>query len=244
MTSLVRRFRNLIKDILAYPRITLDKMDYDEYWRERHRKRMDIKPRFLIFAEVIEPGASVLDIGCGDGTNLAFLVKQRSVQARGLDLSEEAVRLAREKGIEAAIADVTLPDFHIEGSYDYIILSEMLEHIPCPEEVLLKMHGHFRKGVLVTIPNIGFYRHRLRLLCGRFPVQWVYHPAEHLRYWTVKDFIWWVEQLGYQVKMIRASNGTSLGRLRLYKCWPNLWGHQVVFWLESSESTSVKKEEI
>lgn len=238
MSHLVAWLTQLYRDLVVYPSITLTDMDYDQYWRERESVELRIKPRFRIFAELIEPGSSVLDLGCGDGTNLAYLLERKQIVPFGIDLSPGAVRQAQARGIEAVVADIADSGFHLQGRYDYIILSEVVEHLPYPENLLLRVRDHFHKGLLVTIPNTGFYRYRLRLLLGRFPVQWVYHPGEHLRYWTVKDFVWWVEQFGYRIKRTWASSGTRLGPLQLRQRWPNLWAYRVIFWLEAVSASA------
>ncbi len=202
---------------------TLKKMDYDAYWIKRGAHI--IEPRFKIFAEIIEEGATVLDIGCGDGTLLKYLTEKKNIKGVGIDISNNAIEMARSKGIGAQVCDVSSPDFSVEDDYDYIVLSEVLEHLPNPEEVLDKVRHKFNKSLIVTIPNIGYYRHRIRLLFGRFPIQWVQHPTEHLRFWTVKDFIFWAENLGFQIINIRSSNGLAI----FHEHMPNLFGHQIVF---------------
>jgi hypothetical protein len=82
---------------------------------------------------------------------------------------------------------------------DYIILSEVLEHLPNPEALLTRLRDRFNRRLLIDIPNTGAMNDRLRLLFGRFPKQWVFHPAEHLRFWTVKDFMHLCRQLGYEI---------------------------------------------
>jgi methionine biosynthesis protein MetW len=196
-------------------------MDYDEYWRVRGFHTL--QPRYRIMAEVIEPGSTVLDLGCGEGMLLQYLAETRDTSGYGVDVSQEAVKLARERGIQAEVADIT--SWQIDQAYDYIILSEVLEHLVNPEEVISKVHRRFRKALIVSIPNIGYYPHRLRLLLGRFPLQWVLHPAEHLRYWTVTDFVEWIDQFGLQAVDVRSSNGFPI----LDRLWPNLFSNQVVF---------------
>jgi len=218
-----------VHDTLRYIRqtrnMTLSYMDYDHYWRVRGFHTF--QPRYRIMAEVIEPGSTVLDIGCGEGLLLEYLTETRRISGCGVDIAPEAVRLARVRGVEAEVADIL--HWEIKQEYDYIILSEVLEHLANPEEVIAKVRERFRKALLVSIPNIGYYKHRLRLLLGRFPLQWEWHPAEHLRFWTVIDFVEWVGQLGLEVVDVRSSNGFPL--LRRYL--PNLFGNQVVFVVHS-----------
>ncbi len=218
--------------LIRTPSLRLQRMDYDAYWRTRGPH--EVQPRVRLMAGFIEPGSSVFDVGCGDGTALAYLRRSRNIEAFGCDLSEVAVQMAQEKGLHVQVCDVTAPEFQFDGTFDYIILSEVIEHIPDPEALLRNAGGHFRQGLIITIPNIGHIKHRARLLCGRFPVQWVYHPGEHLRFWTVLDFCRWAEELDYRVAALYPSNGTPW----LYKRWPNLFANQVIFILKPDTGVS------
>lgn len=69
-----------------------------------------------------------------------------------------------------------------------IVMSEFIEHIPNSEEVLKIVRQIAKNGVLISIPNIAYWKFRLQLLLGSFPKQWAVAPQEHLRYWSVYDF--------------------------------------------------------
>jgi methionine biosynthesis protein MetW len=207
-------------------------LDYDRYWELRHSSDTNPLGRDIVFVRAIDDGSSVLDIGCGTGRFLAYLLSvKKQIKAQGLDVSSKAVEVARGKGIECQVVDVTSPSFDLEQDYDYIVISDVLEHLPNPEALLLKLRGKFRKTLLISVPNIGYYPHRLRLLLGSFPIHTAWHPAEHLRYWTVTDFQEWLGHLGYRVEKVRASNGFPL----LANLRPNLFGHQMVFIVGVSE---------
>jgi methionine biosynthesis protein MetW len=208
---------------------TLKDMNYDDYWKAKGSS--GIKERFKTFVDEIEEGSSVLDIGCGDGTCLKYLCEKKKVAGEGIDVSVTAVKSAQLKGVNACVGDVTSEEFSLEKKYDYIILSEVIEHLSNPETILLSVKKKFRKKLIVTIPNIGLYRHRLRLLFGRFPIQWAFYPGEHVRYWTVKDFEFWVKRLEYGVEHIHATNGFPI----LYRYFPSVFGHQIVFVLDRNK---------
>jgi methionine biosynthesis protein MetW len=229
MPSLSERLRILRSLLFDYPEMKLQRIDYDAYWCRR--EPASVHPRHRLMAEIIQPQTRVLDIGCGDGAFLAHLVESKQVHASGLDISVDAVERARSRGVHAELADITLAEFHLAEVYDYIVLSEVLEHLVNPEDLLLRLKGHARKGILLTIPNTGFWPYRLRLLLGRFPVQWAFHPSEHLRFWTVADFRWWARNLGYRIKGIWATNGSQPFGLRLLDWRPELFAFQVLFWL-------------
>lgn len=220
----------LPKEIWDYKPLSLDRMDYDMYWNEIGGS-VGLAPRVSVIAERIEMGTSVLDLGCGDGTLLAYLAATRQSKVSGIDVSERALALARQKGLEdLRQVDLSDPDFRLEGCYNYVVITEVLEHVPNPEDLMCKLVGHFNRKLFVSIPNIGFYTHRLRLLFGRFPQQWGKHPGEHLRFWTLSDFRWWATHLGYRVLEMVPTNGFP----RLFRILPGLFAKQVVFVLEPS----------
>jgi methionine biosynthesis protein MetW len=180
---------------------------------------------------LIGEGTSVFDLGCGDGTLLATLVAQRKVKPSGVDISQEALRLAKDRALtDLQLADVVSPEFTVAGEYDYITITEVLKHIPNPEDLLAKVKGHFRKALIVSVPNVGYYTHRLRLLFGRFPLQWGQHPAQHLRFWTISDFLWWIKLQGYRIIEVIPAQGFP----GLYRLWPGLFADQVVFVLKEA----------
>lgn len=211
----------------------LERMDYDDYWKI---KKFDFAPRYEVFASLIEPGSTVLDIGCGNGANLRHLAKAKGVSGEGVDISEVAVKRALADGVKARVADASSPGFSLDGPYDYIIISEVLEHIPNPEDLLAKVRGKYRKGLILSVPNIGHYMHRLRLLFGHFPVQWAYHPAEHLRFWTISDFRLWLERQGLETLAFLPHSGFVF----LHAIWPNLFADSSVFMVRERAAAPVK----
>jgi methionine biosynthesis protein MetW len=184
-----------------------------------------------VFARLLAPGDRVLDLGVGDGAILRYLTMQMPLQAFGLDVSPAAIAFCREQGLDVDLADVSKPlDRVPPGIWDYVILSEILEHLPNPEEVVDGLRGRVRKGLLISVPNTGYVSHRVRLLLGRFPLQWVVHPGEHLRFWTVRDFTWWAERLNFTIAARYPYEGVPL----LRSWWPSLFAAGIVWVLRDA----------
>lgn len=199
---------------------------YENYWIKRGKSGH--RPRYLIFSNWIDSGSNVLDIGCGDGYFGDFLVKNKKVNYTGTDISETALNSAKARGLKAVQLDASkdLGRFSPK-SFDFVVMSEFIEHIPNSEEVLKTASRIARKGVLISVPNIAYWKFRLQLLRGSFPKQWAIAPEEHLRYWSVSDFKKTAESVGFKVQDIRSSNGRKI----LRDIWPNLFGFQVCFYL-------------
>jgi len=207
--------------------------DYNEYWEKRGSHAAPIR-RAEIISEYIEPDSTILDVGCGDGTLIDYISKNNSPkEIVGIDVSKKAVEYTKRHGYEAYEMDVTSNTFKAfmkENHFDYIVLTEVLEHIYEPEQVMLNIRESFNKSIFVSIPNSGFLLHRLRLLFGKFPiVVIVYHVKEHIRFWTHTDFLYWCNHLGFRVVNYKASSGTELFNINLGKMLPSLFALQIVY---------------
>jgi methionine biosynthesis protein MetW len=179
---------------------------------------------------ILKRGDSVLDLGVGDGAILKHLIDTVGVEGYGLDISADAVQFCQAQGLNVELGDINQPlGAFIDRQFDAIVMAEIIEHIPDPENLLNALRSHTRL-LIVTTPNTGYFHHRLRLLFGRFPLQWVVTPGEHLRFWTVRDFRWWAAQLGFRITHQSAYTGTPV----LRKVWPNLFGQGVMYVLEES----------
>ena len=102
----------------------------------------------LVVAEMVEPGAKVLDVGCGDGELLRLLAETRGVDGRGIELSREGVNECVAKGLAViqGDADTDLADYP-DDAFDYVILSQTLQATRQPRVVLEHMlrigrHAH------------------------------------------------------------------------------------------------------
>ncbi len=208
--------------------------DYEEYWRFRGLKiREKLRDRERIFIDWIKEGSSVLDIACGDSPLLAELKKRKNCQVEGYDLSSLIVGEQKKKGVEAKVKDIGAKDFRLEKKYDYIVLSEIVEHLVLPEELINKIKNQ-AKYLIISIPNSAFYRYRLDFLWkGRFFTQWAYHPSEHLRFWSHLDFTDWLKALDLRLVDCRASNGLTLGPLKIFKWRKNLFGYQICYLIKT-----------
>lgn len=148
---------------------------------------------YAIIGELVEPDSKVLDLGCGDGDLLQWLVENKNVEARGIEISPARVQRAIARGVSVYQGDIdqgltNYPD----GTFDYVILSQTLQETHRPLQVLREMLRVGRSAI-VAFPNFGHWAVRFSLLwTGRapksrmFPYEWHESPNIHLL--TVKDF--------------------------------------------------------
>lgn len=187
--------KKIIDEVFRYRPYKIGDMDYEEYWDYRKSTgKKGLKPRDFVIANLIKDGSSVLDVGCGNGRLLEFLINEKGVTGHGIDNSDTALDMVREKGITAYKCDLSNGNIPINQTYDYIVMSEIIEHLPDSEKLMKSVQDMFSESLIVTFPNIGHFTYRLRLLLGRFPECWKWHPGEHVRFWTKKDFKYWVDR--------------------------------------------------
>ncbi|MDA8230728.1 MAG: methionine biosynthesis protein MetW [Magnetospirillum sp.] len=163
--------------------------------------RVDLK----LIADMVEPGSRVLDVGCGDGSLLAWLGKHKNVDGRGVEISMAGVAAAVAQGLSViqGDADTDLSTYPV-GAFDYVILSQTLQATYEPKTVLNDMLRIGRHAI-VSFPNFGHWRVRSKLLfTGRMPVtgsltyQWYETPNIH--FCTIRDFLVLCGELGITVE--------------------------------------------
>ena len=196
------RWKEWAASLFIYPRLNIHDKNYDEYWDYRHLTAQTPlnsfqEKRLELTLSYIQEGSSVTDIGAGNGLILLHLSNQKKLStATVVDVSSRALESAKGNGLQVYKANISnVRELDAISETDYILFFEVLEHIPNSEEILLWAISKAHKGVLFSVPNTGFFSHRLRLLFGKFPLQWRLNPSEHIRFWTLKDMKWWLRQL-------------------------------------------------
>lgn len=203
-------FLSRVYEVLTRPAPLNEFDEYDDYWdsRDKDGRVVRVLDRYITIAADIPKNAKVLDIGCGDGSFLNYLKNERpDCNAVGLDLSATAVEMTLAKGCKALKLETTKSLFeHVGSDWDVVVMMEIIEHIPNAETLMHEVADLKPNTVFITIPNVGYILHRMRLaFVGRFPVTSVfYHMREHLRFWTVKDFIEWAPSVNLEVESYHA----------------------------------------
>jgi methionine biosynthesis protein MetW len=189
----------------------------------------------MLIAQMVEPHARVLDIGCGDGALLHLLAETRHVDGRGVEISRERVNACVASGLSViqGDADHDLADYP-DAAFDYAILSLTIQATQHPKKVLENLLRIGRRAI-VSFPNFGHWRVRMQLLFkGRMPVTphlpeaWYDSPDAHLC--TIRDFVDLCKVVGAEVERSAAFN--DAGRLlpQSAPLWmQNLLGEKAVF---------------
>ena len=151
-----------------------------------------MKKEFKVIASLLPDNIRVLDVGCGDGSLMDLLIKEKNIKARGLEINKENVKKCISKGLSVieGNAETELHQFP-DQSFDFAVLSQTLQAFYSPENVLKDLL-RIGKSVIVSIPNFGYWKVRTSLLVfGSMPVTktlpdtWYNTPNLHLC--TIKD---------------------------------------------------------
>ena len=176
-----------------------------------------LRSDLLVIADIVPSQARVLDLGCGDGALLEYLVRRKNVMGRGVELSEAGILACVRRGLSVRQGNLEegLADYP-EDSFDYVILSQTL---PFLDDPAMMLHEMLRVGkqAIVSFPNWGYWRCRLDLLfTGRIPhapdLSERWHEAPRWQAFTVADFGDFCHQLGVRIRQER-----YLARSRLLK---------------------------
>ncbi|KAF0812358.1 Ubiquinone/menaquinone biosynthesis C-methyltransferase UbiE [Andreprevotia sp. IGB-42] len=151
-----------------------------------------LRPDLQRIADWIPPQASVLDLGCGDGTLLAWLARNKATRNYGVEIDVDSVTACVEKGINVIHGNMEagLTQFE-DGAFDFVVLSLTIQAMHNVEGILREMLRVGRTGI-VTFPNFGYWENRWQILLGRMPVsetipyQWYNTPNIH--FCTLHDF--------------------------------------------------------
>jgi methionine biosynthesis protein MetW len=191
----------------------------------------------LLIAEMVTPGARVLDVGCGDGTLLRLLAEKRGVDGRGIELSQAGVNSCVAQGLAVIQGDAdTDLVYYPDLAFDYAILSQTIQATYSPRDVLKQLLRIGRRAV-VSFPNFGHWRVRAGLMFGgkmpttdNLPDRWYDTPNIHLC--TIKDFLDLCKDVGAKVERADAldSYGSKMG-VAMPLFMQNLFGEQAVFLL-------------
>jgi methionine biosynthesis protein MetW len=172
----------------------------------------------------INEGCRVLDLGCGDGTLLATLAKQKNVSGVGLEIDPENITQSLAQGVNVIEHDLNLGlgNFR-DNSFDMVVMTLALQTLRYPHLVIDEMLRVGRECI-VTFPNFGHWRSRWYLSQrGKMPVSkflpYTWYDTPNIHFCTVKDF----EALCAD-KQIRVLNSAVIGDR-----FPNLLGVTAVY---------------
>ena len=196
--------------------------------------RVDLR----VVSSLIQAGARLLDVGCGDGSLLEYLVAVKGVEGHGIELSQKGVNAGVARGLSVIQGDAdtdltTWPD----RAFDVVVLSQTLQATTHPRRVLEQL---LRIGdrAIVSVPNFGHWRIRWQFLVyGRMPVTedlpWSWYDTPNIHFCTIRDFVELIKEIDAEIESAHALD--AAGRPLTFNApwwfW-NLFGEQAIFVLK------------
>ena len=184
-----------------------------------------------VIMDWIEQGASVLDLGCGDGELLARLIDEKQVRAQGIEISEQAIHHCVARGLSVFQEDIdTGLSEYGNKSFDYVILNQTFQQVKKPDFVL-KEALRVGKKTIVGFPNFVYISARLQLFFGgkvpvtpSLPYEW--YDTPNLHFLSIADFKEYCRK-----RDIRIEHSAFVAKNRRIKLLPNLFAETGLFLL-------------
>jgi methionine biosynthesis protein MetW len=181
-----------------------------------------------IIASWIQPGSRVLDLGCGEGDLLGYLISRKEVRGSGIEQNEDKVAHCIQQGLTVLQGDINdeIHDYP-DHAFDYVILSQTLQQVYEPAGLIRSMLRVGKTGI-VSFPNFSHWRIRLQLLLSGYapitrqlPYRW--YDTPNIRVITLNDFRRFVNEMGLAILKEAAIGTQSQDRYgKIIRWQPNL----------------------
>ena len=184
-----------------------------------------------VISSWISSGASVLDLGCGDGELLSLLIGNKQVHAQGVELSEQAIHSCVAAGLSVFQQDIdTGLTEYADKSVDYVILNQTLQQVRKPD-FAIKEALRVGKKVIVGFPNFCYITDRFQIFFrGKVPVTaslpYEWYDTPNLHFLSIADFKEYCKK-----NHITVENSVFISKNRIITFLPNLFGEVGLFLL-------------
>ena len=193
-----------------------------------------LRLNYSIITDVVEVGAKVIDLGCGDGTLLAKLIAEKKVKGIGVEINQESVISSLEKGLSVIQGDIDegLKEFQ-DQEFDWVILNQTLQSTEKPDYVVDEMLRVGKKAV-VSFPNFAYWKVRFYLFfMGKMPkskilpFEWYNTPNIHLL--TVNDFYDFCKKRNIKILKSVYMTRANVRKNFLIRSLSNFFAEEVIF---------------
>jgi methionine biosynthesis protein MetW len=184
-----------------------------------------------VISSWIISGASVLDLGCGDGELLNLLIRNKQVHAQGVELSEHAIHNCVAAGLSVFQQDIdTGLTEYADKSVDYVILNQTLQQVRKPD-FAIKEALRVGKKVIVGFPNFCYITDRFQIFFrGKVPVTsslpYEWYDTPNLHFLSIVDFKEYCKK-----NVIHIEKAVVTSKNRQVRVLPNLFGEVGLFLL-------------
>ena len=182
-----------------------------------------------IILDLVEPGSTVLDLGCGSGELLYLLTREKKARCQGIEIDDHAIYDCVARGLCVFHGDIDagLEDY-TDKSFDYVILNQSLQQVQKLESVL-SQSLRVGKKVIIGFPNFAYYRSRAQIFFrGRTPVTpslpYEWYDTPNLHFLSIFDFMKYSRKKGITIE-----RDFFLAGEKLIKLLPNLFAQSGLF---------------
>jgi len=195
----------------------------------------DVRPDHRVISEWIEPGARVLDLGCGDGELMELLSQRKETRVQGIELDEKAIWECVRKGLSVCQGDIEtgLAEYP-DRCFDYVILNQSLQEVR-KASFLLREALRVGERAIVGFPNFAHIGARVSLFFGgrapmtpSLPYRW--YDTPNVRFLSIGDFRVFCAEMGFAVEKAAFLSGREA-----ITFWPNLRALSAIFLLAGTE---------
>ena len=205
-----------------------------------------IRKDWSLIETLIEEDRRILDIGCGDAKLMRQLENNIKATTHGIEINRELALQAISNGFNVVHgnAENDLSQYS-NNSFDYVILSQTLQAMIKPKEILSELLRIGSKAI-VSFPNFGHWKIRLQLLVsGRMPVTdtlpYTWYETPNIHFFTIKDFLSLCSEMNIVVE--KSIGLTSKGRqfnISESRMGVNLFTHEAIFLLSYKKFEPIK----
>lgn len=188
-----------------------------------------------VIGDMIEPDSTVLDVGCGDGDLLEYLVLSKNVEGSGVEISEEAIYSCVEKGLSVSHGDIDsgLTEYP-DGMFDYVIFNQTMQQVQKPREAITEALRIGRR-IIIGFPNFCYIKARLQLFFGghvpvtaSLPYRW--YDTPNLHFLSIKDF-----KVFCSEQDVCIEKEIFLSRKRTIRILPNIFALNGIFQISKNK---------
>ncbi len=186
----------------------MEKEVYEKIWERKKEKKVDYAKKGTRVYEascLVNDCDKILDVGCGDGA-IYSLIKEKCKNYYGIDISKTALSQIKDKKVNTKVVNINEQKLPFQDNFfDYVVCLDVIEHVFDPVNLVDELFRVTQKEgfVIISTPNIRYYKHILKLIFGRFPKtsgDKEHYDGGHLHYFTYKDLIELCSQKSSNVK--------------------------------------------
>jgi len=197
----------------------------------------DYRQEFPVISKLVPDGSKVIDLGCGNGTLISFLKKERNASVKGIELAPSGVKMCKKKKLDVVQGRIDERLSFKDNSFDYAICNVTIQMVMYPE-ILLSEMKRISRYQIISFPNFAFYRNRIQLMLrGKMPAHMLFdyqwYSTGHIHQLSLKDFKSLVYDIGgLRIKELHCTDPHNFFKKLFIHIFPNLFMHIPIILME------------